>query len=106
MWQHLHLRIVDGMVANLRFPCCLPSLLLVALDPIVTPRGSSTMILRLRMGCMGLCSICSGRHNPRKREGVLVKDYKLGGRWVIWIGIVGLGLDTKHCNISTSRFKV
>jgi len=76
------------------FPCCLPSFLLIASDPIVTPRGSSTMILKLGMGNMGLCSICSGRRNLRKRVGVLVKDYKLGGRWVIWIGVAGLGLNT------------
>ncbi len=76
------------------FPCCLPSLLLIVSDPIVVDRGSSTMILRLGMGCMGLCSICSGRCNPREKEGVLVKDYKLGGRWAIWIGVVRLGINT------------
>jgi len=52
------------------------------------------MILSLGMGCMGLCSICSGRHNPKEREGVLVKDYKLRGRWAIWIGVVRLRIDT------------
>jgi hypothetical protein len=52
------------------------------------------MILKLGMGNMGLCSICSGRCNLRKRVGVLVKDYKLGGRWAIWIGVAELGLNT------------
>jgi L-lysine 2,3-aminomutase len=68
--------------------------LLIASDPIVVHRGSSTMILSLGMGCMGLCSICSRRHNPKEREGVLVKDYKLRGRWAIWIGVVRLRIDT------------
>jgi hypothetical protein len=34
------------------------------------------MILRLGMGRMGLCLIFPGRHNPRGREGVIVKDCK------------------------------
>ncbi len=82
------------MVESLRFSLLSTSFLLVALDPILIPRGSSTMILKLGMGRMGLCSICSGRCNPRKKESVLVKDCKLGGRWAIWIGVVELGLET------------
>jgi hypothetical protein len=88
------LELLMGWLQAYIFPCCLPFLLLVALNPIVTPRGSSSMILRLGMGCMGLCLICYGRRNPKEREGVLVKDCKLGGRWVVWIGVAELGLDT------------
>jgi hypothetical protein len=63
---------------------------LVALNLVVTHGGSSTMILRLGMRCMGLCSICLGRCNPREKKGVLVKACKSGGRWAIPIGIAGL----------------
>ncbi len=72
----------------------LPSLVLVALDPVVTHGGSSTMILRLGMGCTGLCLVCPGRCNPREKKGVLMKACKLGGRWVVQIGVAGLGLNT------------
>jgi hypothetical protein len=57
--------------------------LLVASIPIIIPWTSSIMILRLEMGRMGLCSICPGRHNPREREGVLMKDYKSRERLAI-----------------------
>jgi len=82
------------MVLSLRFSLLSPYLLLVALDPIVIHRGSSTMILRLGMGHMRLCLVCLGKHNPREKEGVLVKDCESGGRWVVWIRVAGLGLDT------------
>ncbi len=74
------------MVESLHFSCNLPSPLLVASTLVVTPRVASTMILGLGMGCMGLCSF--------SKEGVLMKDCKLGGRWVVQIEVVRLGLDT------------
>ncbi len=62
-----------GLLRTYVFFYFLPSLVFVASDPIITHGGSSTMILRLGMGCMGLCSVCFGRCNPREKEGVLVK---------------------------------
>jgi len=59
----------------------LPSPMLVVSNLVVTHGGNSTMILRLGMGCMGLCSVCRGRCNPREKEGVLVKVYKSTGMW-------------------------
>lgn len=94
MWQHLHLRIVDGMVASLCFSVLSPLSFVNCFNPIVIHRGSSTMILKLGMGRMGLCLICLGRRNPREIEGILVKDCKLRRRWAVWIGVAGLGLDT------------
>jgi len=71
-------------VENLRvFFYFLPSLVLVVSDPIIIHGGSSTMILRLGMGCMGLCLVCFGRCNRREKEGVLVKACKSRGRWVV-----------------------
>jgi hypothetical protein len=76
MWQHLHLKIVDGMVASLCFSLLSPLSFVSYFDPIVIHKGSSAMILRLGVGRMGLCLVCLGRCNPRERESVLVKDCK------------------------------
>jgi hypothetical protein len=76
MWQHLHRIIVNGLVENFHFFLFFSPHVLVALDLVVTPKGSSTMVLRLGMGCMGLCSTCLGRRNLKEREGVLMKNCK------------------------------
>jgi hypothetical protein len=56
----------------------LPFPLLIASTPIVIIGGSSTMILKLGMGRMGLCLVFPRRHNSRAREDVTMKDCRLG----------------------------
>jgi hypothetical protein len=85
--------IIMGWLRTYVLSYFLPSLMSVASDHVITHGGNSTMILSLGMGRMGLCLVCPGRRNPRKREGVLVKVCKSRGRWAIWIKVVGLGLN-------------
>jgi hypothetical protein len=81
--------VVDDLHVFLFFP-----LVLVVSNLLVIHGGSSTMILKLGMGCMGLCSVFHGRCNLREKEGVLMKACKSRRRRVVRIGIAGLGLDT------------
>jgi hypothetical protein len=66
----------------------------IALAPIVIHGESRTMMLKLGMGCMGLCLVCPERCNHKEKEGVLVKACKSRRRWVVWIRVAGLGLYT------------